>query len=66
MAEDLWMVVRTGDDGNSMLVRDGLTELQATELTEELTRRGHKQFYNMYPYTAETRREILENYQVIG
>jgi hypothetical protein len=38
-------VWRQGDDGNSFLVQDGLTEAEADEMVAELESRGHKQLY---------------------
>lgn len=40
-----WRVMRQDDNGNRFVVRDSLCKAFAEALSEELTRRGHKQFY---------------------
>ena len=40
-----WAVWRHGDDGNSFVVKDNLTEVEADQLIVELESRLHKQTY---------------------
>lgn len=40
-----WSVWRTDDTGNTFLVRDRLSEAEATVVVAEFTARGHKQYY---------------------
>ena len=44
-----WRVLRTDDHGNVFTVRRDLSHADATALHDELTRRGHKQTYEMKP-----------------
>lgn len=40
-----WSVWRTDDNGNTFVVRDGLSHEEAERLVAEFTARGHKQLY---------------------
>jgi UDP-N-acetyl-2-amino-2-deoxyglucuronate dehydrogenase len=40
-----WSVWRTDDNGNTFLVRGGLTQKEALQLVAEFSARGHKQLY---------------------
>jgi hypothetical protein len=41
----LWCVWRTDDTGNTFLVRENLSEAEATAVVAEFTARGHTQYY---------------------
>ena len=43
--KEAWRVMRQDDNGNKFVVQDKLSEKFAREMAEEMTRRGHKQFY---------------------
>ena len=40
-----WSVWRSDDNGNTFIVRDGLSPEEAERLVAEFTARGHKQLY---------------------
>ena len=42
---EAWSVWRIDDNGNTFLVRDGLSHDEAERLVAEFTARGHKQMY---------------------
>ena len=46
-----WSVWRTDDNGNTFLVRAGLTHQEALGLVAEFEVRGHKQTYFVEPQT---------------
>ena len=43
--EAMWSVWRTDDNGNTFIVRAGLSSEGAERLVAEFTARGHKQLY---------------------
>jgi UDP-N-acetyl-2-amino-2-deoxyglucuronate dehydrogenase len=45
MSDANWSVWRTDDNGNTFLVRAGLTREEAERLVAEFEGRGHKQTY---------------------
>ena len=47
-----WTVWRQDDNGNRFVVKSGLTEQQARQLTSELESHGHKQLYWMTRVSA--------------
>ncbi len=46
----IYLLIRTDDNGNSFLVKDGLTQTAAEKLVAEYTAKGHKQHYTMHAY----------------
>ena len=40
-----WAVWRQGDDGNAIMVKDGLTQEAAQQLVAQYEAKGHKQNY---------------------
>ena len=44
-AGETWAVWRIDDNGNTFVVRDGLTRDEADRVVAEFTARGHKQTY---------------------
>lgn len=46
----LYALIRTDENGNSFLVKDGLTQTAAEKLVAEYTAKGHKQHYTMHAY----------------
>jgi hypothetical protein len=44
-AEARWVVWRIDGNGNTFVVREGLTREEAERTVEEFTARGHKQMY---------------------
>ena len=61
--KELWMVVRTDFHGTSYLMQDELADKQAAHdwMTSFLERqtKGHKQDYEVYPYTPENKAERM-------
>lgn len=45
-----YVLLRTDDNGNCFLMKDGLTKTAAEKLVEEYTKKGHKQHYTMHAY----------------
>ena len=61
----LWMVVRTDDAGNSFLVKDGLNQTEAEKIIAEfMSKKVHKQHYNLYSYRQESRSDLIKKNRI--
>ena len=45
VVQELWMVIRTDEAGNTFLMREGISKELAEAIVEMYTERGHKQHY---------------------
>jgi hypothetical protein len=62
----LHLVLRTDDNGNVFLVRDGLAAEQADALSRDLAASAHKQHYSTHAYGEGNRRAVLDGLGVRG
>lgn len=61
---DLAMVVRHDENGNIFIFADGLTPDQAYTLESRM--HGHKQWYSVYLYQPNERRDMVERLHLQG
>lgn len=57
--QDCWCVIRQGDDGNRVVVRDGMTNTAARDLYDFLRLRDHHQSYDLCRETEVARENFL-------
>lgn len=65
LSETRWMLVRTDDNNNTYVISENLDQSSAADLLDYFTRRGHKQTYDIHPYTPGTHAELLERLRAI-
>ena len=61
--ETLFMVVRGDDNGQNFIIKEGLSLNSANVLLARV-RKGHKQWYSVLSYSAESRPELVERYSL--
>ena len=64
VVQELWMVIRTDEAGNTFLMREGISKELAEAIVEMYTERGHKQHYTMHSYTPKSKQAVLEQHNI--